>query len=792
MTIIDIFGTTNDVEETPGGRFYDDDRYPRAAATGRPFSVNSTQEGAIDAMVGFLLNQIPAQGVGTKIFKTVAGEGFTEAAIRSVEIEINSGNEIRIGNEVDFRPLTEEVALDIIGATGVQAGAKYFGLAIGSSGAGFVAGTLVEFASTLYDFVNDVITGEFRVDARFYDATGDHNIGIYFPNGQGLNADSEIVEALLNRAAARGEPLFSANINNNAEIVVRFDDFAPIGTNTYKIYNAQTSINAIKNALEITEAELTEAGNNEIQFVKIPLIGQVAYLLEGILNSTAEIAIPITVGGGAQLVTVNNIYDGSISSENLKIGFGDSIAFEEVGLVTNISFSSQLVGDSDKNLILSDSQSHDIIAGGDNDTIIGGGGDDTINPGDGQNIIDGGDGIDTISFAGFSSGIGINLNEGGTTTTSGDKDTLYNIENIIAGAYNDSIFGSGADNVIDGGSGDDAIDGLGGHDTFRFTGSMFGDDNVSGGEDIIINGDLVKGRARLVSSNNYSLDGYDITETGGGLKITGGAGSVFLSDWDGDDDALNYGITLEEDDPLDPNQPPVVENPNPDFVIPVGKPFTYFIPTNTFDDPDNDSLDYSVITAGDIPGFGVDVQTLTVGGTPEALGFFSIALTADDGNGGQATDIFNVEVINNDPVLVNPIDQQVFIKNQSNSFTIPSDTFDDIDGHNLSYTVTFNQVDQDGTFFDNHNLTFNPATNRISGIPTESGELVVNITADDGWGGTAEHEFALTVNDHSPDFVWVKYSHIVDSASYDIRSLDRIANLDTTYTYIQERHEAED
>lgn len=106
-------------------------------------------------------------------------------------------------------------------------------------------------------------------------------------------------------------------------------------------------------------------------------------------------------------------------------------------------------------------------------------------------VWDGG-GNDTYDFSGYSTGVNVDLNPGGWTTTSATQlaslgngrvavgnianALLYEnnpaslIENVVGGTGNDRIIGNSADNTIAGGRGSDYIDGGAGQDTAAYTG----------------------------------------------------------------------------------------------------------------------------------------------------------------------------------------------------------------------------------------------------------------------------------------------------------------------------------
>jgi len=114
------------------------------------------------------------------------------------------------------------------------------------------------------------------------------------------------------------------------------------------------------------------------------------------------------------------------------------------------------------------------------DTLLGGAGNDTFDmstggtSSQGNDFIDGGPGIDTVDWAGYAkSGLTIFLQGGdGTGQASGGgapgvsvSTTLYHVEHIIAGDFNDFFQGGVDDDNFEGRGGNDTIAGLEGHDT---------------------------------------------------------------------------------------------------------------------------------------------------------------------------------------------------------------------------------------------------------------------------------------------------------------------------------------
>jgi Ca2+-binding RTX toxin-like protein len=120
------------------------------------------------------------------------------------------------------------------------------------------------------------------------------------------------------------------------------------------------------------------------------------------------------------------------------------------------------------------------------------------------------------------------------------KDGVVDIENVIGGAGNDTIYGNNLDNILEGGEGSDR---------YYFSGA-FGDDIVNDGDTTIADDRMIidelqvagKAVAYGVSAGSYRFGELIPTpQSGGGLVIADGTNSITLQDWNGSGD---YGITL--------------------------------------------------------------------------------------------------------------------------------------------------------------------------------------------------------------------------------------------------------
>ena len=193
------------------------------------------------------------------------------------------------------------------------------------------------------------------------------------------------------------------------------------------------------------------------------------------------------------------------------------------------------------------------------------------------------------------------------------------------------------------------------------------------------------------------------------------------------------------------NNAPVVSSANTDMTaeINVEMDFDASKGGTTFSDSDGDSLSYSISISpanSDLRGDGPVLR-----GFATELGQFEINITATDGNGGSASDIFFIDFENTNqfaPSLENPNNDQItkmglafdYDTSQGNS------TFFDFDGDTITYTVTLTPAIA--------GLTTDGAS--IRGVATELATSVVTVKANDGRGLEAEDVFTLSSVDNLP------------------------------------------
>ena len=347
------------------------------------------------------------------------------------------------------------------------------------------------------------------------------------------------------------------------------------------------------------------------------------------------------------------------------------------------------------------------------DRITGLGGDDLLNGGDGDDILTGGDGADEL--------------QGG--------------------------FGSDS---LDGGAGDDILQGGIGDDTYLYHAGD-GKDTLSdiGGIDQVIFGPGISPESLSVAQldNNLVM----------GLSEDD---QLIITDWfaNADRQIERFAFTSDDLTLLSANQveeligvanqPPAVAAGIGDQATDEDAPFSFTIPVDAFTDPDpGDVLSYDAANTdgGVLPAWlAFDAATRTFSGIPDNndVGETGIAVTVTDLAGEMATDSFRVVVnnVNDAPILLNPIDDQVTDEDAPFSFTVPEDAFRDDDiihGDTSTFSVSLADEGVLPAW-----LQFDQLTRTLSGTPANNdvGVDELQVTITDGGGLTASDVFSLTVN----------------------------------------------
>jgi len=245
----------------------------------------------------------------------------------------------------------------------------------------------------------------------------------------------------------------------------------------------------------------------------------------------------------------------------------------------------------------------------------------------------------------------------------------------------------------------------------------------------------------VFDANTQTFSGTPTNDDVGNLSIT-----ITATDNFGASVSNTFALSI-----LNTNDAPVLNNAIANQFARENNPFSFTIPTNTFKDIDkNDTLVFSAQLANNnpLPDWLVfDANTQTFSGTPtnDDVGNLSITITATDNFGASVSNTFALSILNtNDaPVLNNAIANQFARENNPFSFTIPTNTFKDIDKNDtlvFSAQLANNNPLPDWLVFDANTQTF-------SGTPTNDdvGNLSITITATDNFGASVSNTFALSI-----------------------------------------------
>ena len=148
------------------------------------------------------------------------------------------------------------------------------------------------------------------------------------------------------------------------------------------------------------------------------------------------------------------------------------------------------------------------------ENLTGSGQNDTLEGDGGNNVLAGGAGTDTMSYEHAAAGVTVSLALTTAQNTVGaGSDTLSAFENLTGSAFDDTLTGNTAANVLIGGTGNDALNGGAGADTLV---GGTGNDNLTGGTSADTFVYATGGGSDFVSDFNRGQgDRIDVTDVSG-------------------------------------------------------------------------------------------------------------------------------------------------------------------------------------------------------------------------------------------------------------------------------------
>jgi LPXTG-motif cell wall-anchored protein len=216
------------------------------------------------------------------------------------------------------------------------------------------------------------------------------------------------------------------------------------------------------------------------------------------------------------------------------------------------------------------------------------------------------------------------------------------------------------------------------------------------------------------------------TNTISGTPTTVGTSTVTVTTKDGQGNTTETTFTLGVED----TTKPTVESINDQTKE-----------VNTAIDPieihatDNSGQPVTNSVSGLPKGVTFDPETNTISGTPTTVGTSTVTVTTKDGQGNTTETTFTIGVEDTTKPTVEAIGDQTKEVNTA------------IDPIEIHATDNSGQPIKNTVSGLPEGVTFDPATNTISGTPTTVGTSTVTVTSDDGHGNKTETTFTIKVED---------------------------------------------
>ena len=276
-------------------------------------------------------------------------------------------------------------------------------------------------------------------------------------------------------------------------------------------------------------------------------------------------------------------------------------------------------------------------------------------------------------------------------------------------------------------------------------GGVFSDPNLAIGDEVMVASAESSNQASVIASLND--DHSAVTLVGRAV----GAATVTVCAQDSAEAEVCDEFEVHVMDEPPPNNAPEVENALAGVTIIEGETMDVDL-SSVFSDADDDDLtltatssDEDVASVGEIED-GMMTITASMLGDNDVVASADITVMADDGNGGTASDVFTVVVVeaNNAPTVASAQPDVSIIEGESADVDL-SGVFTDPDGDTL--TLSAESADETvasvGEVGDDGMVTITVAL--LADDDVESDSTMVTVTADDGRGGTVSDTFDVVV-----------------------------------------------
>jgi len=221
--------------------------------------------------------------------------------------------------------------------------------------------------------------------------------------------------------------------------------------------------------------------------------------------------------------------------------------------------------------------------------------------------------------------------------------------------------------------------------------------------------------------------------------------------------------------------PPVLVRAIPDISIKSGIPFNTTFNSGTFDDAQGQTLTYTATLEGGAPlpnGLYFNANTLTLSGlvtTPQVL---RITIKAADPYGAFAIDTFTLTVTDGTkypPIVLNPLPDASATVGTLFSMQVPKSTFQDLNGDELSITVTQagGQPLPEWLKWDATTLSFSGTPGSFDTNTYATRQVTIDVWAKDSVG-SVKTSFIISVGGESFWAAFIKYGFGFGSAAISV------------------------